>query len=96
MLTPPGYKVLRKRTLGGTKHLKSVHYDVHYVVAKIVADILDPLEMNVDEFILWLEENVSFVCEAQAGNTCLGTDAEIAEDLLVEVEQVDRWANNEP
>ena len=85
MLKPQGYKVLRERTLGGMKHLKSVHYDVHYVVAKIVADILDPLEMSVDDFASWLSENAPLIYARQTGSAYLNPEAIPSEELIPEV-----------
>lgn len=80
MLKPQGYKALRERTLSGEKHLKNVHYDMHYVVAKIVADILEPLGMDIGDFIRWLEENSLLIYAHQTKLRELNADTEESED----------------
>lgn len=57
MLTPQGHKVMRERTFNGHKTLKSIHYDIGYVVKKLVTDILLPLDMDAENFSAWLLSN---------------------------------------
>ncbi|HAA27401.1 MAG TPA: hypothetical protein DCE56_06590 [Cyanobacteria bacterium UBA8553] len=57
MLKPEGHKVLRERTLSGNRTLKTIHYDVNFVVQKIVNEVLIPLEMDAQDLANWLLAN---------------------------------------